>query len=51
LAPSETFDADSPGFRAVIEPWHELPPRKRRRRRKAAEEAAGTEAARSDGAA
>ena len=51
LAPSETFDADSPDFRAVIEPWHELPPRKRRRRRKVAEEAAGTEAAGSDGAA
>jgi hypothetical protein len=37
LAPSETFDADSPAFRVVIEPWHELPPRKRRRKRKADE--------------
>lgn len=32
LCPSETFDADSVDFRAVIDHWHELPPRKRRRR-------------------
>ena len=31
LCPSETFDADSVDFRAVIDRWHELPPRKRRR--------------------
>ena len=34
LCPCDTFDADSVDFRAVIEPWHELAPRKRRRRRK-----------------
>lgn len=32
LCPSETFDAESVDFRAVIDHWHELPPRKRRRR-------------------
>ena len=33
LCPSDTFDADSVDFRAVIDHWHELPPRKRRKRR------------------
>lgn len=33
LCPSETLDADSVDFRAVIDHWHELPSRKRRRRR------------------
>lgn len=33
LCPSETFDADSVDFRAVIDHWHELPPRGRRKRR------------------
>ena len=37
LCPCDTFDADSVDFRAVIDHWHELPPRKRRRRRKAQE--------------
>ncbi len=32
LCPSETFDADSVDFRAVIDHWHELPPRRRRKR-------------------
>ncbi|MBP3893163.1 MAG: MBL fold metallo-hydrolase [Atopobiaceae bacterium] len=32
LCPSDTFDADSVDFRAVIDHWHELPPRKRRKR-------------------
>lgn len=32
LCPCATLDVDSPDFRAVIEPWHELPPRTRRRR-------------------
>ena len=32
LCPSDTFDADSVDFRAVIDHWHELPPRKRKRR-------------------
>ena len=31
LCPSDTFDADSVDFRAVIDHWHELPPRKRRK--------------------
>jgi glyoxylase-like metal-dependent hydrolase (beta-lactamase superfamily II) len=31
LCPCGTLDAESPDFRAVIERWHELPPRKRRR--------------------
>ena len=35
LCPCETFDADSVDFRAVIDQWHELPPRKRRKRRTA----------------
>ena len=35
LCPCETFDADSVDFRAVIDHWHELPPRKRRKRRTA----------------
>ena len=34
LCPSETFDADSVDFRAVIDHWHELPPRKGRRKRR-----------------
>lgn len=33
LCPCETFDADSVDFRAVIDHWHELPPRKRRGRK------------------
>lgn len=33
LCPCETFDADSQDFRAVIDHWHELPPRKRRKRK------------------
>ncbi len=33
LCPSDTFDADSVDFRAVIDRWHELPARKRRRKR------------------
>ena len=33
LCPCDTLDADSVDFRAVIEPWHELPPRKKRRKR------------------
>ena len=33
LCPSDTFDADSVDFRAVIDRWHELPARKRRKRR------------------
>ena len=33
LCPCDTFDADSVDFRAVIDHWHELPPRKRRNRR------------------
>ena len=33
LCPCDTFDADSVDFRAVIDHWHELPPRKRRKRR------------------
>ena len=33
LCPSETFDADSVDFRAVIDHWHELSPRRRRGRR------------------
>lgn len=32
LCPCDTFDADSVDFRAVIDHWHELPPRKRRNR-------------------
>ena len=32
LCPCDTFDADSVDFRAVIDHWHELPPRKRRKR-------------------
>lgn len=32
LCPSDTFDADSVDFRAVIDHWHELPRRKRRKR-------------------
>lgn len=32
LCPCDTFDADSVDFRAVIDHWHELPPRKRRRK-------------------
>jgi glyoxylase-like metal-dependent hydrolase (beta-lactamase superfamily II) len=35
LCPCDTFDAESVDFRAVIEPWHELPPRKRGRRKSA----------------
>jgi glyoxylase-like metal-dependent hydrolase (beta-lactamase superfamily II) len=34
MAPSNACDADSPDFRAVIEKWHELPPRKRRKDRR-----------------
>lgn len=34
LCPCDTFDADSVDFRAVIEPWHELPRRQHRRRRR-----------------
>lgn len=33
LCPCDTFDADSVDFRAVIDHWHELPPRKRRKRK------------------
>lgn len=33
LCPCDTFDVDSVDFRAVVEQWHELPPRKRRRRK------------------
>ena len=33
LCPSDTIDADSVDFRAVIDHWHELPPRKRRKRK------------------
>lgn len=33
LCPSDTYDADSVDFRAVIDHWHELPRRKGRRRR------------------
>ena len=32
LCPSDTFDAESVDFRAVIDHWHELPPRARRKR-------------------
>ncbi|MBQ9006608.1 MAG: MBL fold metallo-hydrolase [Atopobiaceae bacterium] len=32
LCPCDTFDADSMDFRAVIDHWHELPPRKRKGR-------------------
>lgn len=32
LCPCDTYDADSPDFRAVIEKWHELPKRKRGKR-------------------
>lgn len=32
LCPCDTFDADSVDFRAVIDHWHELPPRKRKGR-------------------
>lgn len=35
LCPCDTFDADSVDFRAVIDHWNELPPRKRRRKRHA----------------
>ena len=34
LCPCDTLDADSVDFRAVIEPWRELPPRKKRHKRK-----------------
>ena len=34
LCPCDTFDADSMDFRAVIDHWHELPPRKRKGRRR-----------------
>lgn len=34
LCPSDTFDADSVDFRAVIDHWHELPPRVRKGRRR-----------------
>ena len=34
LCPCDTFDADSVDFRAVIDHWHELPPRVRKRRRR-----------------
>lgn len=34
LCPCDTFDVDSVDFRAVVEKWHELPPRKRRRARR-----------------
>lgn len=37
LCPCPTFDVDSQDFRAVIEKWHELPPRKRRKRKPQAE--------------
>lgn len=36
LCPCDTFDADSVDFRAVIEKWHELPPRQRKGRRRKA---------------
>ena len=32
LCPCDTPDTDSADFRALIEPWHELPSRKRRRK-------------------
>ncbi len=34
LCPSDTLDADSVDFRAVIDRWHELPPRVRKGRRR-----------------
>ena len=34
LCPSDTFDADSVDFRAIIDHWHELPPRMRKARRR-----------------
>ena len=35
LCPCDTLDVNSADFRAVIEPWHELPPRKHKRHKTA----------------